>query len=196
MMESRPKVPMKAPTKSPLRKLLLATALAGLTAAGLGGAARAEDGVFSSVLKNLGLGSNDPIEYRERPPLVVPQTRDLPPPQRARTARDPNWPTDPKAGARGARSDQLDDLDRLAVPERPAPPDPAATASVPANKPAERGFFDRVFSKTDESKGAVPTNLPSRKTLTQPPANYEELARPGATDAPAVPGQAGASGGL
>lgn len=191
MMESRP----KALTKALLRNLLLATALAGVTAASLAGAARAEDGVFNSMLKNLGLGSNDPIEYRERPPLVVPQTRDLPPPQSARTARDPNWPSDPKAGARGARSDQLEDLDRLAVPERPAPPDPATTASVPA-KPAKRGFFDKLFSKTDESKGAVPTNLPSRKTLIQPPADYEELARPGATDTPAVPGQAGASGGL
>ncbi len=190
-MESR----LKAPSKALLRTLLLATAVTGLSAASLTGSARAQDGVFNSMLKNLGLGSNDPIEYRERPPLVVPQTRDLPPPQSAKGARDPNWPTDPKAGVRGARSDQLEDLDRLAVPERPAPPDPAVTASTPQKKPAERGFFDKMFSKSDDSRGAVPTNLPSRKTLTQPPVNYEELARPGA-DAPAVPGPAAASGGL
>src|SRR5204862_4980510 len=38
------------------------------------------------------------IEYRERAPLVVPPSRDLPPPQsEGVTARDPAWPKDPDA---------------------------------------------------------------------------------------------------
>src|SRR5205814_4895822 len=70
------------------------------------GAARAEDDgdsfwnfdkkIIDGMMKGLGLknGTEDQIEYRERSPLVVPPSRDLPPPQSTATARDPNWPTD------------------------------------------------------------------------------------------------------
>ena len=99
----------------PVKALALASALAGFALAGFGaGAARAED-LFGAMLKSLGINNDAPIEYKERPPLVVPQTHDLPPPQSTR-GRDPNWPADPKAGARATRSDQLDNIDRLAVP--------------------------------------------------------------------------------
>jgi hypothetical protein len=52
-------------------------------------------------LHALGLqnGQENNNNYRERPPLVVPPTRDLPPPVAAYTAakRNPAWPTDPDA---------------------------------------------------------------------------------------------------
>lgn len=169
----------------PATALALAGALAGFALASFGtGAARAED-LFGTMLKSLGINNNDPIEYKERPPLVVPQTHDLPPPQSAR-GRDPNWPADPKAGARATRSDQLDNIDRLAVPQRPASaggPD----ANAPASKPS---LFGKIFNSNDDTKGAVPKTTPARKALTQPPADYEETARPGAPDNP----QPGASG--
>src|ERR1019366_4147631 len=61
------------------------------------GVAPAQDStIFGSMLKSLGLGGENNIEYRERPPLVVPPTRDLPPPQTTARARDPNWPVDAK----------------------------------------------------------------------------------------------------
>jgi hypothetical protein len=172
---------------TPATALALASALAAFAVASFGArAARAED-LFGTVLKSLGINNNDPIEYKERPPLVVPQTHDLPPPQSTRT-RDPNWPADPKAGARATRSDQLDNIDRLAVPQRPASAGgPDTTANVPTNKP---GLFGKLFNSNEDAKGAVPKTTPARKALTQPPADYEETARPGAPDNP----QPGASG--
>lgn len=166
-------------------KQLCALALAGACVLA-GSAARAQDGGFGGVLKNLGLGNNDPIEYRERPPLVVPQSHDLPPPQAGGRTRDPNWPADPRSGARATRSDQLEDLDRLAVPQQPPPQQPGAPAA-PKAQAASPGFFEKMFSKED-IKGFVPTNTPSRKTLIQPPADYEETAKPAAPENPGPPG--------
>ena len=169
------------------RPLAVASALACFAMASFtAGPAGAED-LFGTVLKGLGIGSGDPIEYRERPPLVVPQSHDLPPPQSTR-GRDPNVPADPKAGARAARSDQLDNIDRLAVPQRPASaggPDTTGGA-----QPSNPGLFGKLFSSGDAPKGAVPKTTPARKALTQPPADYEQIARP---DAPENP-QPGASG--
>ncbi len=56
-----------------------------------------EQRVWGSIVRGLGLQDpNAPsIDYRERSPLVVPPSRDLPPPQ-ARTAKPtPSWPNDP-----------------------------------------------------------------------------------------------------
>jgi hypothetical protein len=64
-------------------------------------AAQAQDGgpsVISSVMNALGFKSaNDTyggIDYNERSPLVVPPTRDLPPPASSNAPPAPNWPKD------------------------------------------------------------------------------------------------------
>jgi hypothetical protein len=45
------------------------------------------------------------IEYRERAPLVVPPSRNLPPPQsEGSVARNPNWPKDPDVARRNEAS--------------------------------------------------------------------------------------------
>ena len=58
--------------------------------------------IMDNVMHGLGLknGSEEEIEYRERSPLVVPPSRDLPPPQSAIRARDPDWPVDPDVARR------------------------------------------------------------------------------------------------
>jgi hypothetical protein len=52
-----------------------------------------------SILRGIGLrnGREGSIEYKERPPLVVPPNRDLPPPDTTGSIsqRDPAWPSDP-----------------------------------------------------------------------------------------------------
>ena len=52
---------------------------------------------FQGVLKGFGLRRDgDGIEYRERSPLVLPPSRDLPPPETEASARPPaSWPKDP-----------------------------------------------------------------------------------------------------
>jgi hypothetical protein len=187
MMTSHLKRSESAPLARTKRPLAMAGALVCVAMASFAaGPAGAED-LFGTMLKGLGISSGDPIEYRERPPLVVPQSHDLPPPQSAR-GREPNVPADPKAGARAARSDKLNDLDRLAVPQQPAPTGaPENAADAPPSSP---GLLGRIFSSSEAPKGAVPKNTPARKTLIQPPADYEQIARPGAPENP----QPGASG--
>src|SRR6266702_2441709 len=105
MMKSRLEQCDREPGQRLRTKRLRRVALGGMLglialAAMAPGIAQAEDGgdggLFGSVLKSLGIGCENHIEYRERPPLVVPPTRDLPPPQTSATVRDPNWPVDPK----------------------------------------------------------------------------------------------------
>src|ERR1043166_10054856 len=59
-----------------------------------------EDTVEQKVIKNImkGMGADvdkDRIDFRERSPLVIPPTRDLPPPQEAGAITNPDWPKDP-----------------------------------------------------------------------------------------------------
>src|SRR6202030_4285663 len=89
-------------------RLCARAALHGFAAASLGlflvfnvtaaGAQTAEnEGVWNRVLRSVGLRSapdpNAEINYTERPPLVVPPSRDLPPPVADPATPNANWPT-------------------------------------------------------------------------------------------------------
>jgi hypothetical protein len=139
------------------------------------GVARAEDSgestLFGSMLKSLGIGGENHIEYRERPPLVVPPSRDLPPPQTSRVVRDPNWPVDPQAGDPRKKGDLVHDLDR--IPVEPGAPSPTGdTAAIPPSQKASGGFFSNLFGGGSKQAGPI-GSAPTRKSLTEPPADYE-----------------------
>jgi hypothetical protein len=172
----------------PIKQVALAGALGLIALASLPpDVARAEDsgdgGLFGSMLKGLGIGGENNIEYRERPPLVVPPTRDLPPPQPAGAARNPNWPVDPKSADVPKKGNQVRDLDKLPVPQRPAvpsvavsnPPGPSANGSEPTATapPSEPGFFGKLFSSGDMPAAGAIIPVPTRKNLTEPPLDYE-----------------------
>ena len=54
-----------------------------------------EQKIIKNILGGLGVDVGRPgIDYRERSPLVIPPTRDLPPPQAASAASNPSWPRD------------------------------------------------------------------------------------------------------
>src|SRR5258708_6327978 len=61
---------------------------------------------FRSFMRGLGLrnGQEAGVEYKDRPPLVVPPSRDLPPPVTTGSvaATNPAWPTDPDETRRKA----------------------------------------------------------------------------------------------
>jgi hypothetical protein len=67
-------------------------------------AARAEEGnqtlrqVFGLITGDSGQKDTDGIDYRERPPLVLPPKMDLPPPQATVATQNPAWPNDPDVG--------------------------------------------------------------------------------------------------
>ena len=166
-------------------------------------AARAgsDDGDGPSVLGTIlqGFGLKDPhatyggIDYNERSPLVVPPTRDLPPPQSATAAPAPNWPKDQdlerrrKAKAEdktvrphadyvtdSSRPLRPNELNAGGAPKGNAAGDGDSSADSLMIDPRDRGAKKSLFSGLFRSKTeyATFTGEPSRQTLTDPPPGY------------------------
>jgi hypothetical protein len=97
-------------TRSLIRSLALALILALASSAGSAFAAEDDEDVpldtklFRQFMKDLGLTRDgEGIEYRERAPLVVPPSRNLPPPRNeAAVTSNPAWPKDPDVKQRKA----------------------------------------------------------------------------------------------
>jgi len=153
------------------------------------------DAVFlRNVLKGFGLKrGDDTIDYHERSPLVVPPTRDLPPPETGVPVKSTNaaWPVDPdvkrrkEATAAQHKASSIDESRALRPNEMmPAGADVKGTAqkSVQTDappdgapmKPSQLGFngwsFTNLFASPPES--VTFTQEPSRDSLTEPPAGY------------------------
>lgn len=70
--------------------------------------ASAQEGMlFQNVLRSMGMmpGEGPDIEYRQRPPLVVPPSSALPRPQDPAAGRNAAWPNDPDVAARRAAAE-------------------------------------------------------------------------------------------
>jgi len=103
---------MRSRNPKRLRRAAAAAVALALALAWSAGSARAEDDdenvpldtkLFRQFMKDLGLSRSGDglIEYRERAPLVVPPTRELPPPRdEADVSRTPAWPKDPDVARR------------------------------------------------------------------------------------------------
>lgn len=89
----------------PLRKIVPALGL--VTLAVFSAPASAQEGLLMrQMLGNLGIlpDERDPIDYKERPGLVVPkELSKLPPPETQGAKNDPRWPKDPDVAEREAR---------------------------------------------------------------------------------------------
>ena len=83
---------------------------------------------WSKFMQTLGLkkGPNDPdIDLMERSPLVVPPSRDLPPPVADAAAPTPDWPKDPKVKPRKHRkANVVPAAPNGTATVQPAPPPP------------------------------------------------------------------------
>jgi hypothetical protein len=166
-----------------------------------GTAARADDdgpSVIGSIMSTLGLKAPGAtyagIDYNERSPLVVPPTRDLPPPASNSAPPVANWPKDmdlarkkqTKAdnSAHYQRGDYWTDDARPLLPselDRPGAPRPSASGdgdstanslmSDPRDQGAKKGLFSSVFKK--DPQYATFTGEPARASLTDPPPGYQ-----------------------
>jgi hypothetical protein len=194
-----------------------AAAFAGILAVALAmafgaGSAFAEDDddvpldtkVFRRVMKELGFRNGDEgIEYRERAPLVVPPSRNLPPPQsEGPSARNPAWPKDPdvarrreataaeKAKLRRSSDNVIDDARPLRPDELKGQPGAPATASTEPARPSaeeaarplnpsqlrgDKNWFDSFVSAVGPQRPETApfTGEPPRTSMTAPPPGYQ-----------------------
>ncbi|MDH6261217.1 hypothetical protein [Bradyrhizobium sp. BR13661] len=158
-----------------------------------------EEKLIDNLMSGLGAKGMEKkgIEYRERSPLVVPPTLDLPPPASAEAKNAPNWPKDPdekrrqqaiaerkKAGnkqaeylknARPLSPAELDAHKTAAAGNTNDPPAPGSNTNHPIMSPAELGYTGGLWNVLSggkpESKSF--TSEPPRQSLVEPPPGYQ-----------------------
>jgi hypothetical protein len=157
---------------------------------------------LKGLLRGLGLrnGQEAGIEYKERPPLVVPPSRNLPPPVAAGslTVNNPAWPADPdekkRAAERKARAERKpfdpykagDPLkpSELAAgrTDKPAVKNGEGPDHSPEMTPSQLGYagglwsgilgLGKSFTGEKNVETATFAREPTRNSLTDPPAGY------------------------
>jgi hypothetical protein len=158
--------------------------------------------LMRQFLKDLGLRRDgEGIDYRERAPLVVPPSRNLPPPQsEASVTANPAWPKDPDVQQRNVAATKKKLPNRTAAETMEAEgrpisrseldrgkiaPGTSANAGSPQNpdesaramRTSELGsksFFSDIFSSfSDKGETGTFAGEPTRESLTAPPAGYQ-----------------------
>jgi hypothetical protein len=152
-----------------------------------------EETFEQSIIRNLlGGGSKPGIDYRERSPLVIPPSLDLPPPEGVAAAEGtPSWPRDPDQRKRAStRSGPAGDAERSAA--RHLRPDEMRRGTVSANRdtkpyltqsdndqgralrPAEYGETRQLFNffATQKAEAETFKGEPPRSRMTEPPTGY------------------------
>ncbi len=205
----------REPGSGRLRRHAIATSLAAMLvfAGGIGHALAQEDDddelpdtkFFKSMLQGLGLKKDGDlksgINYQERPPLVVPPTRDLPPPQTSDAVRGvPDWPKDQdeqrrrEASAKHKKDKKPFDWSDLGTQLSPnemkkgasTAKDEAMRQKSPQDveqanrqyKPNELGYGGGLFGSVKDFFGgggdqtATFETEPPRSSLTDPPTGY------------------------
>ena len=162
-----------------------------------------EQKIIKNILGGMGVDVGRPgIDYRERSPLVIPPSLDLPPPQAAGTAvQNPAWPRDPErvksAAPRNTRNARAtsnepgtesaltpDELRRGLNPRASRVTDPSQSAgSLEQYNIGRQSSPQELGSKSIFTwDGLMGTHLkdeakfdrePTRSSLTQPPVGYQ-----------------------
>jgi hypothetical protein len=119
------------------------------------------EGIWSRFMKSVGVHStpaeNSDINYTERPPLVVPPSRDLPPPVSDPAMPAPNWPTGTAKTVKHAK------------PKNDVIPD---TAVQTPNPPFQKKPWYNPAGWFSKEEYATFGGEPVRGNLTEPPAGY------------------------
>jgi hypothetical protein len=150
--------------------------------------------IYDKMLNVIGLSGQGTIQYGERSPLVVPPTRDLPPPGANAPPVVPNWPKDPdmerskKAKVKekpGPHPDWVIENSRPLRPDELRNPGAVAGGTAPASasgglSPADypeqierskKSIFSFDWFKKEQY--ATFTGEPARTSLTDPPVGYQ-----------------------
>lgn len=180
----------------PLTLACVAGALALSLAAGPAQAADDDDELpeLQFLKRMFGIQDQGPIEYRERSPLVVPPTRNLPSPETVAAESNPAWPQDATKTPKKKKEQKLSITDRQ-ISDQGKPISPyeldkgrkagaglTPTSASAANDrgaplpPDQLGYKGGLFGGLfkDQNKDEV-TTFPGeapRTSLTAPPAGY------------------------
>jgi hypothetical protein len=139
----------------------------------------------------IGVNGGTDVEYSERSPLVVPPTRDLPPPAADAAPAVPDWPKDPDIRRRvqaKAKEKPKPHPDYVIDSSRPLRPDElnvsggstsgAANGSHSADYPEQdyqapkKNIFSFDLFDRNKSEYGTFTGEPTRTSLTDPPPGY------------------------
>jgi hypothetical protein len=172
-------------------------------------AAAQEGTLFQNVLRNMGMmpGEGPDIEYRQRPPLVVPPSSALPRPQEPNAERTAAWPNDPDVAARRAAAEDTfmpatrrekyrenqrpllsqDELRRGRLPGQGYGPGPSRSSDTYEENigPIRVGKELAARQSADDTSRLVYGSEPQRRFLSDPPTGY----RMPAGTAPLGPGR-------
>lgn len=159
-----------------------------------------EESFESKFFKKLfGINESGSINYRERPPLVVPPNLDRLPAPEANAVNAPSWPKDPEvverkqraAARRNQKHRTSEEDDRPLTPAElemgrkagagrignPTGPQDAESEGQRVYRPGELGYKGGLFGSLlkDNSKPEIATfkGEPQRSDLTQPPTGYQ-----------------------
>ena len=167
---------------APAIRAALCAALLGLVLSGGYSAARAGDddtrSISDKLLHSLGIRktATDDLNYSERSPLVVPPTRNLPPPVTANATPAPNWPHDPDNSGHqsdGKKSDAKPATrqgDARGLRPVVAPPGIGEQSTPSQRGEVEKSIWNFEWMKTEEY--GTFTGEPPRASLTDPPPGY------------------------
>jgi hypothetical protein len=184
--------------RGPFTRAVCRTALAAGIVCAATAVARAGDdtqgsggSLYDQILQVIGLSGGPNINYSERSPLVVPPTKDLPPPSANAAPAVPDWPKDPDLTRRSrakAKEKPRPHGDYVIESSRPLRPGElnvpggnttarrdgggAGSADYPERDytPPKKSVFD-LFN-TSKQQYATFTGEPARTSLTDPPAGY------------------------
>jgi hypothetical protein len=150
-----------------LLRAALGVALAGILAGVGATAARTQTyggdkgSGIDKVLQTIGLSKesnpDSEINYTERSPLVVPPSRDLPPPATNAAIPAPDWPTDPARRPKNSKGKPA------VVPD---------TAVQTPNPQVQKKPWYNPMGWFDKEEYANFAGEPVRRNLTDPPAGY------------------------
>lgn len=163
--------------------------------------ARAEEGnqslrqIFGLITGDTGQKDTDGIDYRERPPLVLPPKYELPPPQSASATQNPAWPHDPDSGrvkklkaearAPARQVNEINanphisraELERGRVADR-VETSPQQNACDNSNSPdclyTPWSILKKVSNNENAKEVLRPGEEPPREYLTQPPPGFRK----------------------
>jgi hypothetical protein len=154
--------------------------------------------VYRHIMTGIGLRDGSPgLTYRERSPLVVPPSRDLPPPESATMNSNPAWPRDPdqtraavakpKRAITGREQQLANDSGTALLPgelntgrtagsggpQRNLPVGDPLGRPLPPSALEQKSIFNVLGFGSAKKEPPSFTSEPPRATLTDPPVGYQ-----------------------